>query len=100
MFTTKGASMHLVKLSSTRGLNAAHLREWQDLPDGDPPSLALTMGVHAAQERASTITLVGDERLLMLRWLDRESDIVAPPLSEEPAGGHASQQDWDNLLKT
>ena len=92
--------MHLVKLSPTRGINAEHLMEWQDLPDGDPPSLVFTMGVHAAHEGASTITLVGEERLLMLRWLDRESDIVAPPLSEEPEEGHASQQGWDDLLKT
>jgi hypothetical protein len=82
--------IHLVKLSPTRGINVEHLMAWQDLPDGAQPSLLLTMDVTAAPEGASTITLVGEERLVMLRWLDRESDIVAPPLNGEPREGHAS----------
>jgi len=92
--------MPLVKLSATRGINAEYLMEWQDLPDGEQPSLLLTMGVHAVQEGAYTITLVGEERLTMLSWLDRESDIMVPPLSGEPGEGPESQQGWDDLLKT
>jgi hypothetical protein len=92
--------MHLIKLSPTRGLNAEHLMKWQDLPEGGQPSLLLTLGVTAAQEGPSTITLVGEERLIMLRWLDRQSDIVAPPLSGEPEEGYESQQDSDDLLTT
>jgi hypothetical protein len=92
--------LHLIKLSPTRGINAEHLLKWQDLPEGGQPSLLLTLGVPAAQEGPSTLTLVGEERRIMLRWLDRQSDLVAPPLSGEPEEGYESPQDSDDFLTT
>ena|SRR5215470_13462198 len=104
LLPAKGTPMHLVRISALRGINADHIMEWQDRPIGDTPMLTLTMRASTANEaghqQPSTITLVGEERLTMLDWLERESDMVVLPPSGAPGGSPASQQGWDDLLKT
>jgi hypothetical protein len=97
--------MHLVSISALRGMNADHILEWQDLPSGDTlPMLMLTMNASsendAGQQQPYTITLVGEERLTMLDWLKRESDMGVSPPSMGQGGTQAQQTDYSDLTPT